>query len=102
MESNFIGIHKKFLRHPLGREYEMMISPPIPDNRQAPYGIPPLGKKIKAFRPIKNVRFHALDPEFHKYDNLEQCILASAIKAIDFGFTKGFACYGKKIKFQDL
>jgi len=43
-----------------------------------------------------------LDPEYDKYDNLDQYILASAIKAIDLGFTKGFTCYGKKIKYQDL
>jgi len=54
------------------------------------------------FLPIRSDRFHPLDPEYDKYDNLDQYIIASAIKAIDLGFTKGFTCYGKKIKFQDL
>jgi len=76
---------------------------PIPDNTQAPYGIPP-GKHgtIGFFHSGESKYSHLLNPEYDKYDNLDQYILASAIKAIDLGFTKGFTCYGTKIKFQDL
>jgi len=101
--TDFIGVYKKFLRYPSDREYEILIAIPIPDNTQAPYGIPP-GKHgtIGSFRPARRNRSHILDPEHDKYDNLDQYILASAIKAIDLGFTKGFTCHGKRIKFQDL
>jgi len=101
--TDFIGVYKKFLRYPSDREHEILIAIPIPDNTQALYGIPP-GKHgtIGSFRPAISNRSHLLDPEYDKYDNLDQYILAAAIKAIDLGFSKGFTCYGKKIKFQDL
>jgi len=101
--TDFIGVYRKFLRYPSDREYEILIAIPIPDNTQAPYGLP-LGKHgtIGSFRPARSDRSHILEPEYDKYDNLDQYILAAAIKAIDLGFTKGFTCYGKKIKFQDL
>jgi len=38
--TDFIGVYKKFLRHPSDKEYEISISIPIPYNTQAPYGIP--------------------------------------------------------------
>jgi len=101
--TDFIGIDKKFRRYPSDREYEIPIGIPIPDNTQAPYGIPPVEDgTIGFFHPGRSNHSHLLDPEYDKYDNLDQYILASAIKAIDLGFTKGFTCYGKKIKFQDL
>jgi len=37
-----IGVFKKFFRYPSDREYVISIAIPIPDNTQAPYGIPPL------------------------------------------------------------
>ncbi|KXU38885.1 hypothetical protein AXE65_11255 [Ventosimonas gracilis] len=101
--TDFIGVYKKFLRYPSDREYVISIAIAIPDNTQAPYGIPPRRDgTIGSFRPARSNRSHLLDPEYDKYDNLDQYILAAAIKAIDLGFTKGFTCYGKKIKFQDL
>jgi len=51
-------------------------------------------------------RSHLLDPEYDKYDNIDQNILASTINAIDVvfrkGLSKGFTGFWKKIKFQDL
>jgi len=101
--TDFIGVYKKFVRYPSDRECEVSIAIAIPDNTQAPYGLPP-GKHgtIGFFHSGESKHCHLLDPEYDKYDNLDQYVLASAIKAIDFGFTKGFTCYGKKIKFQDL
>jgi len=101
--SDLIGVYKKFWRYPSDREYVISIAIPIPDNTQAPYGIPP-GEDgtIGFFRLRRSNGSHLLDTEYDKYDNLDQYILASAIKAIDLGFTKGFTCHGKKIKFQDL
>jgi len=32
---------------------------------------------------------------------MDEFIYESAVKAINIGLTKGFTCYGKKIKFQD-
>ncbi|WP_082782584.1 Imm9 family immunity protein [Cephaloticoccus capnophilus] len=103
--SDLIGVYKKFLRYPSDREYVILLTIPIPDNTQAPYGMPP-GRDgtIGYFRSIKDrgKQSHLLEPEYDKYDGLNQYILAAAIRAIDLGFTKGFTCYGKKIKFQDL
>jgi len=45
---------------------------------------------------------HILKPEYEKYENLDQFIYESSVKAINLGFTKGFTCYGKKIKFQNI
>ncbi|KXU38888.1 hypothetical protein AXE65_11270 [Ventosimonas gracilis] len=104
LPTDFISVYKKFLRYPSDREYVISIGIPIPDNTQAPYGMP-TGEdgKISLFcRSASGKHSHLLYPEYDQYDNLNQYILASAIKAIDLGFTKGFTCYGKKIKFQDL
>jgi len=101
--TDFIGVYKKFFRYPSDREYEISIGIPIPDNTQAPYGLPPRKDgTIGFFHSGESKYCHLLDPEYHKYADLEQYIIASAIKAIDLGFSKGFTCYGKKIKFQDL
>jgi len=43
-----------------------------------------------------------LDPEYDKYDNLDQYILESVIKAIEFGLTKGFTDAQTEIKFSSL
>jgi len=59
-------------------------------------------KNFPFFCSIKGNQSHLLDTEYDKYTDLDQYILASTIKAIDLGFTKGFTCYVKKIKFQDL
>jgi len=101
--TDFIGVEKKFLRYSSDREYVISITIPIPDNTQASYGMPP-GKDgtIGCFHPGESKRSHLLDPAYDQYDDLDQYILASTIKAIDLGFTKGFTCSGKKIKFQDL
>jgi len=101
--TDFIGVYKQFLRYPSDREYVISIVIAIPDNTQAPYGMP-LGKRgtIGFFHAGESKYSHLLDTEYDKYDNLDQYILASVIKAIDLGLTKGFTCYGKKIKFQGL
>jgi len=98
--TDLIGVGKKLGRFSGDREYEILIEIPIPDNLQAPYGMPP--GKYGVFHFIESNRSYFLGPKYDKYDSLEQYIIASAIRAIDFGLTKGFACDGKKIKFQDL
>jgi len=104
LPTDFIAVYKQFRRYPSDREYVISISIPIPDNTQAPYGMPTgANGKISFFcRSVSGKHCHLLDPEYGQYVNLDQYILASVIKAIDLGFTKGFTCYGKKIKFQDL
>jgi len=57
-----------------------------------------LYEKIGYFRPIRRNLSHLLDPEYDKYADLEQYILASARKTIDLGLSKGFTCYGTKTK----
>jgi len=120
--ANFIGIDKKIRRLESGpydsfkyKEYVILIAIPIPDNTQAPYGIPPVengslrpySAGIPRRKPVmetagKSTRFRLLEPGYDQYAKLEQYALASAIKAIDFAFSKGFTLGGKKIKFQDL
>ncbi|KXU39484.1 hypothetical protein AXE65_08245 [Ventosimonas gracilis] len=101
--TDFVGIDKEFKCYPSFKEYGISIAIPIPDNTQAAYGMPP-GEdgKIGCFHPASSNCSHLLDPEYDQYDDLEQYIVASAIKAIDFGFKNGFDCDGKKIKFQKL
>jgi|GEM_PF-923804 len=99
--TDFIAIYKKFKPLPSIKEYEILISIPIPDNIQVPYGMP-TGRNgtIGVFRSARGTGCHLLDPEYDKYANLEQYFLISAIKAIDLGFTKGLPCDGKEIKFS--
>jgi len=102
VRTDFIGIDEKFKRYPAVKECGISIVIPIPDNTQAPYGIlPDRDVKIGCFRPARSNYSHILDPEYDQYVSLEQYIVASVIKAIDFGFSKGFDCDGGKIKFQD-
>jgi len=100
---NLIAIYKKLVWDPEEKEYKISIAIPLPDNTQASYGMPP-GEdgKIDSFRTVESDHFYPLAPEYDKYDNLEQYIIETAIKAIEFGFTKGFAREGKELKFQDL
>ncbi|WP_082782625.1 Imm9 family immunity protein [Cephaloticoccus capnophilus] len=101
--AEFISIDKRFTRVPSDRECGLTVGIPIPDNTQAPYGIPPVeGGKLGSRYPAVPKHFHLLDPEYDKYANLEKYIFAAAIKILDFAFTTGFTCYKKKIKFQDL
>jgi len=101
--TDFIGVYKKFLRYPSDKEYVVLISIAIPDNAQVLYGMPPAEDgRIGYFHPASQANCHILDPEYEKYENLDQYIFESAVKAINLGFTKGFTCHGKKIKFQDL
>jgi len=107
LRADFISIPKKLGRYPSDRVYLALISIPIPDNTQAPYGVPlNEDKPTKYFKLSKESLYHILDPEYDKYDNLDQYIIASTIKAIDFGFSKGFSKgftgFWKKIKFKDL
>jgi len=103
MCTDFIGVLKKFRRYPSEMEYEIPVVIAIPDNSQAFYGIPPAEDgRIGYFHPGNERYSHLLEPEYEKYKNLDQYILNSAIKAINVGFTKGFACKGKTIKFQNM
>ncbi|KXU36034.1 hypothetical protein AXK12_04210 [Cephaloticoccus capnophilus] len=101
--TDLIAIYKKFWGYPSDREYVISIAIPLPDNTQAPYGMPPgENGRSGSFPPVESDHFYPLAPEYDKYASLEQYIIVSAIKAIDFGLTKGFTCDGKEIKFQDL
>jgi len=101
--TDFIAIYKKFKQCPEEREYKISITIPIPDNIQAPYGMPTEEDgRIGSFRSVRGTGCHLLDPEYDKYANLEQYILVSAKRAIDLGFSKGFPCDGKKIKFSSF
>jgi len=101
--TNFVGIAKQLRRYPSDEEYEIFIAIAIPDNAQAIYGMPPAEDgRIGYFHPVNEKYVHILDPDYEKYDSLDQYIIGAAIKAINVGFTKGFTCKGKKIKFQDV
>jgi len=101
--TDFVGIAKQLRRYPSYTEYEVFVAIAIPDNSQVTYGMPPAEDgRIGYFHPGNAKYVHLLDPEYEKYNSLYQYILESAIKAINVGFTKGFTCRGKKIKFQDV
>ncbi|KXU39483.1 hypothetical protein AXE65_08240 [Ventosimonas gracilis] len=101
--TDFIAIDKQFTRCSLDKECEISMYIPIPDNRQAPYGIPPIDDgSIGSFHPAIEKIWHLAEPEYDQYVSLDQYVLAATIKAIDLGFSQGFTFYRKKIKFQDL
>ena len=96
--TNAIGIAKRVARFPSDKEYAIYMSTPIPDDNQATYG---LSCVKEAFFKEKNEKYsYILEPDFDSYSNLYQYILESSKRAINFAFTHGFTCNGKKIKFQ--
>jgi len=64
--------------------------------------IPADKTKPPVYHPPRAKNNHLLEPEYESYDNLDQFIFESAVKAVNLAFSKGFTCYGKKIKFQEL
>jgi len=101
--TDFIAIDKQFTRCSSDKECEISMYIPIPDNRQAPYGLPPVDNGgIGSFHPRIKKLYHLTEPEYDQYVNLDQYVLAATIKAIDLGFSEGFTFYREKIKFQDL
>lgn len=93
-----IGAFKLSRWYPSDSEYEISVSIPIPDDKQASYGF---DKANEGFFSALNDRFYILEPSFENYDNLYNYILESSKQAISLAFTKGIVCGGKKIKFQD-
>lgn len=94
-----IGIAKRTARYPSDKEVSIYIAIPIPDNEQVKYG---LSIVKEAYSKINNPKYsYEFLPEFSNYDDLDSYILESSRKAIDFAFTKGFTCNGKKIKYQN-
>lgn len=94
-----IGIAKRTARYPSDKEVGIYIAIPIPDNDQVKYG---LSVVKEAVLKITNPKYsYDFLPEFSNYDDLDSYILKSSKKAIDFAFTKGFTCNGKKIKYQN-
>lgn len=94
-----IGIAKRTARYPSDKEVSIYIAIPIPDNEQVKYG---LSIVKEAYSKINNPKYsYVFLPEFSNYDDLDSYILESSRKAIDFAFTKGFTCNGKKIKYQN-
>jgi len=101
--TDFVGISRQLRRYPSYMQYEIIVAIAIPDNTQATYGMQPAEDgRIGYFHPANEKYVHILDPDYEKYDSLDQYIIGAAIKAINVGFTKGFTCQGKKIKFQDV
>lgn len=94
-----IGIAKRTARYPSDKEVGIYIAIPIPDNDQVKYG---LSVVKEAVLKITNPKYsYDFLPKFSNYDDLDSYILESSRKAIDFAFTKGFTCNGKKIKYQN-
>lgn len=94
-----IGIAKRTARYPSDKEVSIYIAIPIPDNEQVKYG---LSIVKEAYSKINNPKYsYVFLPEFSNYHDLDSYILESSRKAIDFAFTKGFTCNGKKIKYQN-
>jgi len=93
-----IGVAKRVARFPSDKEYAIYMSVPIPDDDQATFGLPSV--KEAFFKKTNEKYSYILEHDFNNYDNLYQYILESSKHAIDFAFTNGFTCNGKKIKFQ--
>ena len=95
---NVIGISKRTARYPSDKEFQISISIGIPNDDQAPYGLSQV--KEAFFFPSNEKYTYILNWDLEQYNDLRQYILASSKRAIDFAFTNGFTCNGKKIKFQ--
>lgn len=94
-----IGIYKRATRYPSDKEFEISISIAIPDDGQIFYGVDKSRQGF--FTPLNDKDFYVIEPKFENHTNLFEYILENAKIAIDLGFSKGFTCNGKRIKFQD-
>ena len=93
-----IGVFKRIKRYPSDREFEISISIPIPNDKQAPYGSSKVNEAF--YLALDDKKFHTLEPNFENYETLHQYLCVSSKSAINLAFTHGFTCNGKKIKFQ--
>ena len=95
---NGIGVCKRSIRYPSDKEFEIGISITIPTEEQAHYGLEKVKESV--YFPVNEKYSYFIEPHFEKYDDLYSYIIESSKHAIDFLFTHGFTCNGKKIKFQ--
>jgi hypothetical protein len=93
-----VSVAKRAARFPSDEEFGIYISIPIPNKKQAPYGIVDINER-SFFKPVDKKWSYSIDPQFNNYDNLGDYIFQSTVMAIDFIFARGFTCNGKKIKF---
>ncbi len=95
-----ISIAKRVARFPSDKEYVIYMSIPIPDNDKTHYG---LSVVKEAFYKTTDKKYsHILEPKFNDFDKLEDYFIESTKSAIDFKFSNGFTCNGKKIKYQKV
>jgi len=93
-----IGVFKRIKRYTSDKEFEISISIPIPNDKQASYG---LSKVNDAFYiALDDEKFYTLEPNFDNHETLSQYLYVSSKAAINLAFTYGFMCNGKKIKFK--
>lgn len=96
--TNGVGVFKRVKRYPSNKEFEVSISIPIPNEKQAPYGISNANDAF--YLELNDKNFYILEPKFESYNTLSQYLIKSSKLAMDLAFMNGFTCNGKKIKFQ--
>ncbi|MFG0410011.1 Imm9 family immunity protein [Pseudomonas sp. FYR_11] len=96
--TNTIGVFKHTRRYPSDKELELSISIPVPNEEQAPYGLPP--KNSGFFFPIDEKKAHTITPEYLRYDDLREYIIESIKSAIAKAFEIGITFHGRKIQFS--
>lgn len=93
--SNAIGIAKKISKYTSQEYIEANISIPIPSKDEAPYS--EVRVPDEAFVKKVNEKWtHPLEPAYEKYSSLEEYIVKSAARAIDYLFEIGVK-FNKKI-----
>jgi hypothetical protein len=94
-----IGVAKRIAKFPSDKEFGLYISIPIPDDAQAVYG---LNKVTKETLKKKDEKYsYIMPPNFTSYDDLYSYILDSSKYTIEWIFSRGFLCGGKKIKLEN-
>lgn len=99
--TNAIGIPKRVTRYPSDKEAVASLVIPIPGPEDAKYGSrSAVDPKYSRYAPIDEKNFHALDPDYARFQSLGEYVLESAKRAIDEVLRLGLSVNGKKIKLQ--
>jgi hypothetical protein len=93
-----VGVLKSARRYPSDTEIESSIIIPIPSIKEVKYGLPE--EKLERVFTMIDGKWHLLETDFSKFNNLNDYIYDAAIRGIDETFKQGITVNGKKIKYN--
>jgi Immunity protein 9 len=94
-----VGVFKSTRRYPSDTEIESSIIIPIPSVNEVKYGLPET--KLERVFTMLTGKWHLLQTDFTKFENLENYIYDAVVRGIDETFKQGITVNGKKIKYQN-